>query len=280
MNSKRALRLGEVLKCLVYLLLTIYAVISLLPLFWMFTTAFKEGSAVISMPPQWIPYPTSLEHFRKLFSVSSIFRWLFNSAIVASLVTAFNLIFASMAAYPLARKQFAGRDLIFWLIISMMMIPGQITLVPLFLMVSKLGFLNKYMGLILPSMVTPFGIFLLKQFMQTLPKEVEDAAIIDGCGEFAIYSRIILPLTKPALAVLAIFIFTGNWNTLVWPLIATNSELMRTLPVGLASLRQEQMVDYGLLMAGAAFMAAPMIILFLRFQQFFTKGLTVGAVKG
>jgi multiple sugar transport system permease protein len=279
MNSK-GLQLNKVLTVMIYLFLMICAIISLLPLFWMFTTAFKEGSAVISMPPQWIPYPASIEHFRKLFSISSVFRWFFNSVLVASIITISNLFFCSMAAYPLARKQFVGRDFIFWLIISMMMIPGQITLVPLFLMVSKLGFLNKYMGLILPSMVTPFGIFLLKQFMQTLPKEIEDAAIIDGCGEFAIYSRIMLPLTKPALAVLAIFIFTGNWNTLVWPLIVTNSELMRTLPVGLASLRQEQMVDYGLLMAGAAFMATPMIIAFLRFQKYFTRGLTVGAIKG
>jgi multiple sugar transport system permease protein len=185
-----------------------------------------------------------------------------------------------MAGYAFAKKEFPGKTLIFWSLLSTMMIPGMVLLVPLFLLVSRMGLINNFGGLILPGLVGAFGVFLMKQFIQTLPTELIDAARIDGAGEMGVYARVILPLSKPALAVLGIFSFMGAWNDFLWPLLITQSKVMRTLAVGLATLQQESMTDYGLLMAGSAFAAVPMIIVFFAFQKHFLKGLTIGGLKG
>mgnify|MGYP002407772355 FL=1 len=160
------------------------------------------------------------------------------------------------------------------------MVPGQVTLVPLYITMSKLGFINSYYGLILPAVAGPFGVFLMKQFMSSLPTELIEAAKIDGCSEWGTFAKIILPLSKPGLAVLGIFTFVGQWNEFLWPLIITNSSAMRTLPIGLTLLQEEVPMQYGLLMAGATFAAVPMLIIFFSFQRYFLKGVTVGALKG
>lgn len=265
---------------LAYVVLTLWAMWALLPLFWMVSTSFKEVRAAIQIPPEWIPSHPTLINYERLFARAPAFRWFANSAIVAVAHTVSMLLFCSMAGYAFAKKEFPGKTAIFWTLLSTMMIPGMVLLVPLFLLVSKMGLMNNYGGLILPGLVGAFGVFLMKQFIGTLPNELLDAARIDGASEFGVYSRVILPLSKPALAVLGIFSFMGAWNDFLWPLLITQSKDMRTLAVGLATLQQESMTDFGLLMAGSTFAAVPMIIIFFAFQRHFLKGLTIGALKG
>ncbi|MCK4598070.1 carbohydrate ABC transporter permease [bacterium] len=232
------------------------------------------------MPPKISLSLLSLVNFVNLFERGQIFRWFFNSFYIACFVTMFNLFFSSLAGYTLAKKIFPGRKAIFWMIISTMMIPGQVTLVPVFIMMTNFGLLDTHAALILPQVVSVFSIFLMKQYIQTLPSELEDAARIDGCSEFGVFWRIILPLCRPVLAVLGIFVFVANWNNFLWPLIMLNTPSKFTMQVGLATLQEQFATDYGILMAGAAFAAVPMIIMFLSLQRHFIKGLTIGGVKG
>ena len=263
-----------------YVMLIFWAVLSFIPLTWLFITAFTPQDFIVRMPPKISLTLMSLENFINLFERGQIFRWFFNSFYIACFVTVFNLFFSSLAGYTLAKKMFPGRRAIFWMIISTMMIPGQVTLVPVFIMMTKMRLLDTHAALILPQVVSVFSIFLMKQYIQTLPSELEDAARIDGCSEFSVFWRIILPLCRPVLAVLGIFIFVTNWNNFLWPLIMLNTPAKFTMQVGLATLQEQFATDYGILMAGAAFAAVPMIVVFLAFQKHFIKGLTIGGVKG
>lgn len=262
------------------IILSIWALLALMPLYWLFSTSLVAQNSILKFPPSLFPNPTSLENYARLFKAGSIWRWMINSALVAGVVTFFTLFFDSMAGYAFAKKRFPGRNQLFWVIISMMIIPGQVTLVPIFIIMSRLGLLNTLYAVMLPAFADVFGVFLMRQNIQTIPSELEDAARIDGAGPFTIYLRIIVPLVAPALAVLAIFTFMGNWNSFLWPLIVLNDPAKLTLPVGLATLQQENTVDYGLQMAGATLAAIPMIILFFSLQRYFIKGLTLGGVKG
>lgn len=261
-------------------ILSVWALLALVPLYWLFSTSLVEQNAVLRFPPSLVPNPPTLDNYGRLFQAGPIWRWMWNSALVASVVTFFTLLFDSMAGYAFAKKRFPGRNQIFWIIISMMIIPGQVTLVPIFIIMSRMGLLNTLYAVILPAFADVFGVFLMRQYILTIPSELEDAARIDGAGSFKIYLRIIVPLAAPALAVLAIFTFMGNWNSFLWPLIVLNDPAKLTLPVGLATLQQENTVDYGLQMAGAALAAVPMMILFFSLQRYFIKGLTIGGVKG
>lgn len=263
-----------------YPLLILWAIIALLPLYWMFTTSFRVSSHIMEMPPQFWPQPASLENYRRLLLNATVLRWILNSVIVTGSITAINVFFCTLAGYTLAKKSFPGRSLIFWAFIAMIMVPNQVTLVPLFILMTDLGLVNTYWGLIIPGLFAPFGIFLMKQFVQTLPSELIDAAKIDGASEVAVFMRVIFPLAKPGWAALAIFLFAENWNDFLWPLIVTNAETMRTLQVGLATLQTRYLTDYSLLMAGAGISALPMIVVFLAFQRSFVQGITVGSVKG
>jgi multiple sugar transport system permease protein len=263
-----------------YFMLIFWAVLSFIPLTWLFITAFTPQDFIVRMPPKINLTLMSLENFVNLFERGQIFRWFFNSFYIACFVTVFNLFFSSLAGYTLAKKMFPGRQAIFWMIISTMMIPGQVTLVPIFIMMTKMRLLDTHAALILPQVVSVFSIFLMKQYIQTLPSELEDAARIDGCSEFSVFWRIILPLCRPVLAVLGIFVFVTNWNNFLWPLIMLNTPSKFTIQVGLATLQEQFTTDYGVLMAGAAFAAVPMIAIFLAFQKHFIKGLTIGGVKG
>ncbi len=263
-----------------YFMLIFWALLSFIPLTWLFITAFTPQDFIVRMPPKINIALLSLQNFIKLFERGQVFIWFFNSLYIACFVTVFNLFFSSLAGYTLAKKIFPGRKTIFWMIISTMMIPGQVTLVPIFIMMTKMRLLDTHAALILPQVVSVFSIFLMKQYIQTLPSELEDAARIDGCSEFSVFWRIILPLCRPVLAVLGIFIFVGNWNNFLWPLIMLNTPGKFTIQVGLSTLQEQFTTDYGILMAGAAFAAVPMIIVFLSFQKHFIKGLTIGGVKG
>jgi multiple sugar transport system permease protein len=264
-----------------YVVLTSWAVVSLFPLYWMVTTALKPPSTVMSLPPDWIPQSISLDNFREAFANMPVTRWTVNSLIMALTVTAFQLLFASMAGYGFAKKSFPGRELLFWLYVSSMMIPSFAMIVPLFTFMTKLGLVNSYLGLIAPGLSAPFGVFLMRQFIQTLPTELIEAATIDGCSEIGVFRQIILPLAKPGLAVLGIFVFMGQWNAFLWPLIVISSSEMMPLTVGFALLvNRELRVNYGALMAGGTYIAVAQVLVFFAFQPYFVQGITVGGIKG
>ncbi|HKM42712.1 MAG TPA: carbohydrate ABC transporter permease [Limnochordia bacterium] len=256
------------------------AAVALLPLYWMLVTALQQPTLAVTFPPEWFPSNPTLLNFTRFLERPHILRWTTNSLLISLAVTGVQVFTCAMSGYAFAKKKFPGGNFLFYMYIASMMIPGQVTLVPLFLIMSKLNFLDSYWGLILPGIAGPFGVFLMKQFLSTLPTELIESATIDGCGEWQTFVKVILPLSKPGLAVLGIFTFMGQWNEFLWPLIVTNSSSMRTLPVGLALLQEELPMQYGLLMAGATFAAIPMIVIFLMFQKYFLKGITVGALKG
>lgn len=271
------LRKGAIIS--LYAFLFASAAIFLFPLVWMFITAFTHPESITKVPPDLLGRDYTLMNFKDLFGHSEILLWLFNSTLISLAVTFFHLFFDSLAGYAFARKDFPGKTIIFWAIISLMMIPGQVIIVPLYLMMSKLHLLDSLWAVILPGLAGPFGIFLMKQYMEGLPRDLEDAARMDGCSEVGIYRHIILPLSKPVLGTLGIFTFITYWNAFLWPLIVLNSASHYTLPVGLATLQSKQVLDYGLLMAGAVVAALPMMIVFFAFQGFFVKGIRMGALK-
>jgi multiple sugar transport system permease protein len=264
-----------------YIVLSTWAVVSIFPLYWMVTTALKPPTTVMSLPPEWIPTSVSLNNFYEAFANSPVARWTFNSLLMALAVTAFQLLFATMAGYGFAKKTFPGRELLFWVYVSSMMIPGFAMIIPLFTLMTRLGLVNSYLGLIAPGLSAPFGVFLMRQFIQTLPTELIEAATIDGCSEIGVFRRIILPLSKPGLAVLGIFVFMGQWNAFLWPLIVISSSEMMPLTVGFALLvNRELRVNYGALMAAGTYMALAQVIVFFAFQPYFVQGITVGGLKG
>jgi multiple sugar transport system permease protein len=264
-----------------YIVLTSWAVVSVFPLYWMVTTALKPPTVVMSLPPEWIPTSVSLNNFREAFANSPVARWTFNSLLMALSVTLFQLLFATMAGYGFAKKNFPGREVLFWIYVSSMMIPGFAMIIPLFTLMTRLGLVNSYLGLIAPGLSAPFGVFLMRQFIQTLPTELIEAATIDGCSEIRVFTDIILPLSKPGLAVLGIFVFMGQWNAFLWPLIVINSSEMMPLTVGFALLSNRELrVNYGALMAAGVYMALAQVIVFFAFQRYFVQGITVGGIKG
>ena len=264
-----------------YVILTGWAVVSIFPLYWMVTTALKPPTSVMSLPPQWIPTSVSLNNFKEAFANTPVARWTFNSLAMALAVTGFQIIFATMAGYGFAKKSFPGREILFWIYVSSMMIPGFALIIPLFTLMTKLGLVNSYLGLIAPGLSAPFGVFLMRQFIQTLPTELIEAATIDGCSEIGIFRHIILPLSKPGIAVLGIFVFMGQWNSFLWPLIVVSSSEMMTLTVGFALLANRELrVNYGALMAAGTYMAFAQVIVFFSFQGYFVQGITVGGIKG
>ncbi len=253
--------------------------LAFIPLYWMVITAIKPPALTLRFPPELFPTNPTIQNFTSLFQRPTIWRWTLNSSFVAGTVTIVQLLFCAMAGYSLAKKQFPGKNFLFGMYISSMMIPKQVTLVPLYILISEFGMINTYQALILPSIATPFGVFLMRQFMVTLPSEVIEAARIDGASEIRTFFSIILPMTKPALAVLGIFTFVGEWNDFLWPLIVTNTPNMMTLQAGLARLQEEVPLQHSLLMAGATFAAIPMIVVFFAFSRYFLKGITIGAIK-
>jgi multiple sugar transport system permease protein len=256
------------------------------PLYWMFTTSLKPSGDVFASPPKWIPDPFILQNYRDVFTLLPFERFFVNSVIVAFAIVSLNIVFDSMAAYAFAKLRFPGRDLIFFLLLITLMIPFQVNLIPLYrLMVffhqidPHLG-TDTYSGLIAPSMIQVFGIFLMRQFFQSIPDEVLESARCDGASEFRIIRSIVLPLALPGMATLAIFTFLSAWNDFLWPLLVTSSDEMRTLPVGVALLARRNTINWGNTMAGTTLATIPMIAVFLVLQRRFIEGLTAGAVKG
>jgi multiple sugar transport system permease protein len=267
--------------------LLVLAVLWLLPVVWMAVTSLKHTENIVRVPPEWIPWPGTLAHYGEVLFSSSrtarIGRAFVNSVIVSLGTVVVVLVTSAMAAYPLARMRFPGRDLVFVVLVGSLMIPNAVVLVPQYVLTQRLGWLSTYQGLIVPeaAVTFAFGVFLLRQFFLTIPGELEDAARIDGADSWRIFSRIVLPLSQPVLAALAIFAFRSAWNDFLWPLIAVNKAEMFPLPVALSFLRGAYASEsYGPIMAGATLSALPLLIVFLVANRRIVEGVRVSGLKG
>lgn len=263
------------------------AVLWLSPIAWVVVTSLKPSENIIRLPPEWIPWPATLAHYHEVLLGSSrtarIGRAFVNSLVVATGSVLVVLATSAMAAYPLARMRFPGRDTVFVVLVGSLMIPNAVLLVPQYVLTQRLGWLSTYQGLIVPeaAMLFAFGVFLLRQFFLTMPRELEDAALIDGAGPWQVFSRIILPLSQPVLAALAIFAFRSAWNDFLWPLIAVNKPEMFPLPVALALLRSAYSSEsYGPIMAGAALSALPLLVVFVVANRRIVEGVRLSGLKG
>lgn len=263
-----------------YLLLTAALLLVITPFVWMVLGSVKTSGELRQVPPTWLPESPTLDNFKALFTRLNFGRYFFNSTVVAVVVTVANLLFCSMVGYALAMLNFRGKKTIFALIMGTLMIPGVVTFVPLFVLVANMGLVNTLPGLFLPFLVGPFGVFLMRQFIMGLPKDLIEAARIDGAGEIKIFLRVVLPLLTPALATLGILTFLGSWNNFLWPLVVAQGEESYTLPVALALVSTGQnQTDYGLLLAGATVVVMPVLLVFLFFQRHFIQGIASTGLK-
>lgn len=262
-----------------HLLIYAAALATLAPFIWMVLTSFKSLSEILVYPPQWLPGRFEFDNYLNAFLAAPFGRFYLNSFSVALAVTIGQLITCSMAAFAFARLKFWGRDVLFFIFLGTMMIPGQVTMIPSFMILYWLGWVDSYKALIVPGLASAFGTFLLRQFFMTIPRELEDAAYIDGCSRFGVLWRIILPLAKPALATLAIFTFMGVFNDFLWALIVVNSEEMRTVQLGLAIFRDRYTTEWDKLMAGSVTATLPILLTFFFAQKYFIKGITLSGLK-
>lgn len=271
----------SVISIVALIVLIFFAIFFIFPFYWILTGSFKLQEVAISIPPEWFPKTPTLENYNVLLQGHTL-RWFFNSVFVSTMTTILVCTTASLAGYALAKKQFPGVKIIFIVFVAAMALPKQVILIPLLKFMTELNWIDSYQVLILPAVGWPFGVFLMKQFSHSVPKELLESAKIDGCNELRTFTSIVLPIVKPGVGALAIFTFIASWNDYFSQLIFTNSEVMKTLPLGVAAMAQqaEFSLNYGLLMAGAALASLPMIIIFLSFQSYFTQGVTMGAVKG
>jgi multiple sugar transport system permease protein len=254
--------------------------LTLFPLLWMLSASFMASGEATTFPPHLIPHAATLAQYRALFVRLNIGRAFLSSTIVAATVTVCSVLFGSMAGYTFAKLRFRGRERMFGFLLTAIIVPPQVGMLPLFLLMKKLHLVNTYWGVIIPSMVTVFGIFLIRQFMLSVPQELLEAARIDGAGEFRIYWSVVMPLARPILATLATFMFMTTWNDFMWPLIILSNQSHHTLPVALANLLGEHVLDVELMMAGAVITVMPVLLVFLVLQRYYIAGLMVGSVKG
>ncbi|WP_084469498.1 carbohydrate ABC transporter permease [Jiangella gansuensis] len=263
-----------------YVVLAVGVLVMALPFVWMLLSSVKPEAEVRSVPPTWLPETFTLENYRELFDRLRFPTYFFNSTLVAVVVTAGNLVFGSMLGYALAKLDFRGKRVVFGLVLGTLMVPGMVTFVPLFVLVSNMGLTNTFPGLFLPYLVGPFGVFLMRQYFLGLPDELIQAARVDGAGELRIFWSVMLPLTGPALATLGILTFLTSWNNFLWPLVVAQTEDMYTLPVALALYSVGQnATQYGLLLAGAVVVVVPVIALFLAVQRYFVQGIAMTGIK-
>ena len=263
-----------------YLGLIIAAATMLIPFLWMVSTSLKTNQYVLSMPPEFFPKNPTLDSYSQLFELLPFDRMIMNSLLVAISVTIGQVISGSMAAYVFSRLEFRGKNALFLIYLATMMVPSQVTIVPLFILMRYLGWINTYQAIISPMVFTAFGTFLLRQSFLTIPKDLEEAAFIDGASHWTVFWKIIMPVSKPALATLSVFAFMQAWNAYLWPLFVTNDEKIMTLPVGLALLHGRYLTQWNLVMAGAVVTIIPMLIIYLVTQEYFVKGVVTSGIKG
>lgn len=267
-------------RALVYLMLLVALVATLVPFVWMYLGSVKTQQELLRRPPTWWPETFTWDNFGAWFGRLQIGTFFTNSVVVALFTVLGTLLFCSMVGYALAKLDFAGKKVLFVLVLLTLMVPGVVTFVPLFVVVSKLGLVSTYAALILPFLAGPLGVFLMRQFIQEIPDALIEAARIDGASEVRIFLRIVLPLCGPALATLAILTFLGSWNNFLWPLVVAQSEDMYTLPVALSlySVGQNS-TNYGVLLAGSVLVITPVLLLFIALQRYFTQGIAVTGIK-
>ncbi len=282
--ESEAAKKEKMLQTFAYVILAIGALSMIMPFLWMITTSLKTLEAIYIRPKNWIQMfiPTMFvwENYKSAFEVVPFARFYLNSIIVGIAVTIGQVFTSSLAAYAFSRLEFRGRDKLFFAYLATMMIPGSVTMIPVYVLMRLFGWVDTYKALIIPAVFSAYGTFMLRQFFMTLPKDLEDAAKIDGCGFFRIYTTIILPLSKPALATLTVFTFMGNWGNFMWPLLVTNTMEMRTLPIGLESFKTQYSTDWHLLMAGSVMAMLPIVIIFIFTQRYFVESIKLTGVKG
>lgn len=272
---------GRVLsQVLVYVVVIAFLLFMVVPFLWTISTAFKESAAVFTVPPVWIPVPPTLDSFQQLLSLIPFGNFYLNSFKIAFLITAGQLVFCSSAAYAFARLRFPGRNLMFGVYLSSLLVPGQVTIIPLYIIIKDLGLLDNHAALILPALTSAFGTFLLRQFFLSIPYELEEAARVDGAGPFRILATIYMPLSGAALATLAIFTFNFYWNEFFRPLIFLNTLPNMTIPLGLAFVLGQYASNQALIMAGVTLAIAPVLIIYLLGQRYIVEGITMTGLKG
>jgi multiple sugar transport system permease protein len=291
-RRRRRVRPGRALR---YVILAAGGVLFIAPFVYMVSSSFQPLSEIFSYPPKWIPTNPTLENYVGFFrSGHQIGRWILNSTITAGAITVAQLFFSSLMAYTFAKRKFPGRDLLFFLLLATLMLPTPVVVVPNYLILKVIplfggndlmgvgghGWLDSYWGVIMPNLVNAFGIFLLRQYMKSIPDELLDAARLDGAGHFRIYWKVILPLSRPALAALAILTFQFWWQAFFWPLIVVSSPSLYTLPLGLALFQEQNRTVWNLIMAGSVVASLPLIVVFLLFQRQFVRGISVSGLKG
>lgn len=266
-------------RVMLYTLLVLGAVIALLPMVWMVSASLMPTGGANRYPPRLLPETITFEHYAALFTRLDLGRYLLNSTFVAVIVTGISLFINSMAGYAFAKLRFRGRDRVFRLLSMGLVIPVQVSMLPLFLLMREMGLINTYWGVIVPGMASIFGIFLVRQYAFSIPDDLLDAARVDGAGEFRIYWSIVMPVIRPILATLAIWTFLSTWNDFMWPLIVLTDETRWTLPVALANLSGEHVQDIELMMAGSVLTILPVMLVFLFLQRYYIQGIMLGSVK-
>jgi multiple sugar transport system permease protein len=265
-----------------YLIMIGISVATVVPFLFMASTSFTQSFTMMTYPPTLIPEDPSLANYAEIifrFQDGIFPRWFFNTVLTTAAITLGSLLLNTLSGYIFAKKQFYGRDILFALMLSTMMVPRAVTLIPAFQIINKLGLFNSYWALIIPGLSSAFGIFMMRQFISSLPNELIEVAKIDGARELRIFWSIIVPLSTPAMAALGIFTLINSWNDFLWPLVVLRSNTMRTLVVGLATVQSEFNINYGLVMAGSVLTVLPLLVLYLLFQPYFVEGLRMGYSK-
>lgn len=263
----------------IYLVLIVSSVLMIIPFYWSVGTSFKLEQNVFVNPPQWWPDPATLQNYVSVVTKIRFYQYFVNSVFVAVVTTAGHVFFDTLAAYAFAKLTFPGRDRLFFILLLGLMVPFQVNLIPLYRIMATLNWTNTYLALIVPNLTSIFGIFMMRQFLLTIPNDLLDAARMDGCDEFGVFRRVVIPLAIPGIATLIILTFMGTWNDFLWPRIVTSSEALFTLPVGLAQLQMKNTSNVAQIMAGTVLTALPMIVVFLFMQRQFIEGMTAGALK-
>ncbi len=270
---------GRLATVLVHLTLVAAALVTLVPLLWMASASLMPSGEASTVPPRFLPSAPTLAHYRELFERLNLARAFLNSLAIATAVTVVSVTVNALAGYAFARFEFVGRDRTFRLLLAALVVPGQLGMLPLFLMLRELGLVNTYLGVLIPGLASIFGIFLVRQYALSIPQSLLDAARVDGAGELRLFWSVVVPLCKPVLVTLAIFTFMGTWNDFLWPLIVLSDADLQTLPVALANLLGEHVQDTELMMAGAVLTVLPVIVVFLMLQRYYIEGIVTGSVK-
>lgn len=267
-------------KTVLYILMTAIAIVMFVPFAWMLSTSLKVPAQVFTVPPKWIPEPVVWDNYVEAWQRANFQAYFFNSVYVTACVVFGQLLTCSLAAFAFARIQFKGRDKVFLLYLATMMIPGQVTMIPNFILMRIFGWLDTHAALIVPSLFSAYGTFLLRQFFLSLPKELDEAAYVDGASALRVWSQIIVPLAKPSFATLGVFTFMSSWNSMQWPLIVLNHDYNFTLPLGLTMFRGRLTAEYNLMMAGAMICVAPVLVIYVFAQKYFIEGIAISGIKG